>query len=313
MENNIYKSELKLNFKSLSRVIVSPRSLKALYKNVDFESEDLFDLYENENFNKKIENISIIYSFYSYNERKLNMDSKDINYYLPGSSIKGSLFSGEKNIMCDDVKLKENDIVLDWIYKVVDYKEEVKQGIKSNLKIPKYKEFFENIGIEMLNSEKNFEVIVRVFGNSEENISEKLKDTNKKTIRKLDFFISKIKKVLNSIETDKSKTNKTEISENLAKENITENSEEISKMNTTKNLKEILNNIENIKEKYKKKDNKKIITFLGGFKGKVGTISKIGTSSKIGENIKTGLYFDNKTKLPYGLIEIEVLNKSVPN
>ena len=45
MENNIYKSELKLNFKSLSRVIVSPRSLKALYKNIDFFSTNYWQKY----------------------------------------------------------------------------------------------------------------------------------------------------------------------------------------------------------------------------------------------------------------------------
>ena len=90
MKNNLYK----LKLKSLSKVIISPRSSKTMYKDVDFDSKIL-------GLNK--EKISIIYPFYSYNERKINMNVKDINYYLPGSSIKGVFFSKEKNIMCDDV------------------------------------------------------------------------------------------------------------------------------------------------------------------------------------------------------------------
>ena len=43
-----------------------------------------------------------------------------------------------------------------------------------------------------------------------------------------------------------------------------------------------------------------MITFIGGFKGKVGTIYQMK------EDIKTGLYFDSKTYLPYGLVEIKI-------
>lgn len=272
MKNKMFK----LKFKSVSKIAVSPRSSKALYRDIDFDNGTL---------NVGKEKISIIYPFYSYNERKINMSSKSINYYLPGSSIKGALFSKEKNIMCDDIRLKSEHITLDWIYKVVDYNKTLEQST------PKYDKFFENTGIEMLKPEVNFEAIVRVCNNEENIVFGKMIEINKKTMKKFDTFITEIKKVLENIKDNKKKKTT----------NPTKDLEENSKLNTIESLEEILNKIENTKKEYEKKEAKKIIAFLGGFKGKAGTISDIK------EDIETGLYFDNETKLPYGLVEVEIL------
>ena len=260
-----------LKLKSISKIVVSPRSLKTLYKDVDFEEKDMIKPYLNilEEDKKKI---TVIYPFYNYNN-KIEKMIKNPEYYLPGSSVKGAIFFGEKDIRCDDIKLKKEDIVLDLLHKIIDYDEEKCQKNEKNLKIPKYKVFFENLGVEMINFDREFETTIVSL--KEKDISKMLKEVNKKTIDKLKKFNIKISKVLNCLK----------------------NSEEKAAIDE---LKKISNKIgEKIKE-FDNNEKNKIIAFIGGFKGKVGTIYQMK------EDTGTGLYFDNETHLPYGLVEIKI-------
>ena len=262
-----------LKFKSISKIVVSPRSLKILYKGVDFREDDLVKPYSNlekEESNK----ITVIYPFYNYKDKLDEMIEKP-EYYLPGSSIKGSIFPKEEDIRCDDIKLGKEDIVLDLLYKVIDYDEEKCQKSEKDLKIPKYKNFFENLGVEMINFGKEFET--DIISVKKKNILEMLKKVNEKTIDKLNRFANKIEKVIFCLKKIKEK-------------------EAINELNK---LEKILNEIKKIIKKYSKEKDK-MITFIGGFKGKVGTIYQMK------EDTKTGLYFDSKTYLPYGLVEIKI-------
>jgi len=61
---------MKLKFKTISPVILSPRMEKALYKGVDFKEIIMKDTKI-----EKVENINIIYPFYSYEDRDLLSES----------------------------------------------------------------------------------------------------------------------------------------------------------------------------------------------------------------------------------------------
>ena len=67
---------MKLEFTTVSPVILSPRMQKALYKGVDFKEV------ERDIKNQKIEkvnNINIVYPFYSYEDRDL-LSEKSFSY-----------------------------------------------------------------------------------------------------------------------------------------------------------------------------------------------------------------------------------------
>ncbi len=126
----------------LSSVIVSPRSGQALYKGIDeFCLSPDVEIPDSES-NEKHE-FKVIYPFYQYGEYK-KYDPEHVNYYLPGSSVKGALLhrkmSGTK-LMADDVQVPSSAIVLQSLWKA-QYLEEEKKA--------KFALFFENVGIEMM-------------------------------------------------------------------------------------------------------------------------------------------------------------------
>ena len=112
---------VKLKITTISSLILSPRMEKALYKGVDYKN--IKENIKNSNI-VNIDNINIIYPFYSYEERNLLPENEFLyaqEYYIPASSLKGALLSGIKNeddnsfrssILFQDIKISNENIEL---------------------------------------------------------------------------------------------------------------------------------------------------------------------------------------------------------
>ncbi|ALA95109.1 hypothetical protein [Leptotrichia sp. oral taxon 212] len=289
---------MKLKFKTISSVILSPRMEKALYKGVDFKEIIMKDTKI-----EKVENINIVYPFYSYDDRDLLSESNFLyanGYYIPASSLKGALLGSKKDekensfrskILFHDVKIR--DIKLKNLYKF-QYLYEKKDNHEKNKtetaqtstatydkkkdnnetnKIPKYTVFFPGVAIEMLESKKEFESeILMKSSEIKKDFCDKLKENFGITKIKLKNYIAEINKV----------------------ENQEKNQEEYMKK-----LNKIKCNIQ------KQLSSNKNMIFLGGYKGILGSLSQF-SSPQQDENhkITNGFYIDEETLLPYGLVEV---------
>ena len=267
---------MKLKFKTISPVILSPRMEKALYKGVDFKEIIMKDTKI-----EKVENINIIYPFYSYEDRDLLSESIFLyanEYYIPASSLKGALLGSKKDekensfrskLLFHDVKI--SDIKLKNLYKF-QYLYEKKNNNEKN-KTPKYTIFFPGVAIEMLESKKEFESEILIKSSEiKKDFCDKLKENFGITKIKLKNYIAEINKV----------------------ENQEKNQEEYMKK-----LNKIKCNIQ------KKLDSNKNMIFLGGYKGILGSLSQSDLSQQNKEpRITNGFYIDEETLLPYGLVEV---------
>ena len=265
---------MKLKFKTISPVILSPRMEKALYKGVDFKEIIMKDTKI-----EKVENINIIYPFYSYDDRDLLSESNfsySNEYYIPASSLKGALLGSKKDeeensfrskLLFHDVKIR--DIKLKNLYKF-QYLYEKKYNNETN-KIPKYTVFFPGVAIEMLESKKEFEseILMKSSEITEEIFMKKLNEIFASTKKKLDNYLKETKERI-------------EYTQACVKEK----------------LKEVENNIKQL-------DSNKNMIFLGGYKGILGSLSQSDLSQQNKEpRITNGFYIDEETLLPYGLVEV---------
>ena len=265
---------MKLKFKTISPVILSPRMEKALYKGVDFKEIIMKDTKI-----EKVENINIVYPFYSYDDRDLLSESNfsySNEYYIPASSLKGALLGSKKDeeensfrskLLFHDVKIR--DIKLKNLYKF-QYLYEKKYNNEKN-KIPKYTVFFPGVAIEMLESKKEFEseILMKSSEITEEIFMKKLNEVFASTKKKLDNYLKETKERI-------------EYTQACVKEK----------------LKEVENNIKQL-------DSNKNMIFLGGYKGILGSLSQSDLSQQNKEpRITNGFYIDEETLLPYGLVEV---------
>ena len=265
---------MKLKFKTISPVILSPRMEKALYKGVDFKEIIMKDTKI-----EKVENINIVYSFYSYDDRDLLSESNFSyanEYYIPASSLKGALLGSKKDeeensfrnkLLFHDVKIR--DIKLKNLYKF-QYLYEKKDNNEKN-KTPKYTIFFPGVAIEMLESKKEFEseILMKSSEITEEIFMKKLNEVFASTKKKLDNYLKETKERI-------------EYTQACVKEK----------------LKEVENNIKQL-------DSNKNMIFLGGYKGILGSLSQSDLSQQNKESrITNGFYIDEETLLPYGLVEV---------
>jgi hypothetical protein len=269
--------EIKLKFKTISSVILSPRVEKALYKGIDFKSI------------KNDDKTKMIYPFYSYCDRELDADKDyskdDIDYYIPASSLKGALLCENKTeeksirskILVKDINRLKDNIKLDNLYKFQYlYKEDKKV---EEYKVPKLEVFFPNIKIEMLKNGAEFNGEILLKGISKEDFIKKVKATSDSTKKKLEQYIAEVQKRL---------------SEMSKWEQLAQGSK---KFETTKsNLKAIKDNLKLIEN-----EENKYIFFLGGYKGVLGSISELPK-----EELRNGFYIDKEVNLPYGLVEVEL-------
>ena len=291
---------VKLKITTISSLILSPRMEKALYKGVDYKNI-------NENIkNSNIDNINIIYPFYSYEERNLLPENEFLyaqEYYIPASSLKGALLSGTKNeddnsfrssILFQDIKISNENIELKNLYKFQYLYQNDKKKNKDNkqktiYKTPKYSSFFPSIAIEMVGSGKEFETEVSFRCDMSADFKNKLKDSFESTKNKLDNYIEEIEKRITTIES-------------WIEERKLENQVEKGKDNENyiEKLKDIKDNIQKLLQQIQ---NKKNILFLGGYKGILGSLSQLDKK----HNVQNGFYIDEKTMLPYGLIELNII------
>lgn len=295
---------MKLKFKTISPIILSPRMEKALYKGIDFKevNKGIRNLKV-----KNIDSINIVYPFYSYEDRDLLIEDCLLytkEYYIPASSLKGSLLGNKKSdeedslrrkILFQDVKIKNSHIELRNLYKFQylyqknkqDDKEE-NQGNKTKnvnqankYKTLKYDVFFPSVAIEMMDVGNEFECEILFKSEiTEVVLKDKIYKSFDITKEKLNNYVKEIENRVQEIESwiEDGKLEKSEVSD----ENY------IEKLQTIKNnINELLNS------------DKKMI-FLGGYKGILGSLSKLDENT----NIQNGFYIDDETLLPYGLVEI---------
>ena len=281
---------MKLKFKTISPIILSPRMEKALYKGIDFKELMNFEDID-------MQNINIVYPFYSYENRDLLPEKNFLpakEYYIPASSLKGALLGNKKSdeenslrrkILFHDIKINYSHIKLGNIYKFQYLYQEDKKTIQNQAnkyKTPKYDVFFPSVAIEMMKIGNEFEceILLKEPITSEEFFKKKLDENFNITQNKLKNYVKEIE---NRIQEIKSWIKKKEL------EKPEDNDENyIEKLQTIENnINELLNS------------NKKMI-FLGGYKGILASLSKFDENTKV----QNSFYIDNETLLPYGLIEI---------
>ena len=289
---------MKLKFKTISPIILSSRTEKALYKGVDFKELMSFEDID-------MQNINIVYPFYSYESRDL-LPEKNFStakeYYIPASSLKGALLGNKKSdeenslrrkILFQDVKINYSHIKLRNIYKFQYLYQEDKEEIQNQgnqaknvnkankYKTPKYDVFFPSVAIEMMKTGNEFETEILFKSEiTEVVLKDKIYKSFDITKEKLNNYVKEIENRVQEIESwiEDGKLEKSEVSD----ENY------IEKLQTIKNnINELLNS------------NKKMI-FLGGYKGILGSLSKLDENT----NIQNGFYIDDEALLPYGLVEI---------
>ena len=290
---------MKLKFKTISPIILSSRTEKALYKGIDFKELMSFEDID-------MQNINIVYPFYSYESRDL-LPEKNFStakeYYIPASSLKGALLGNKKSdeenslrrkILFQDIKINYSHIKLRNIYKFQYLYQEDKEEIQNQgnqaknvnkankYKTPKYDVFFPSVAIEMMDVGNEFEceILLKEPITSEEFFKKKLDENFNITQNKLKNYVKEIE---NRMQEIKSWIKKKEL------EKPEDNDENyIEKLQTIENnINELLNS------------NKKMI-FLGGYKGILGSLSKLDENT----NIQNGFYIDDEALLPYGLVEI---------
>lgn len=176
--------EIKYEMKVLSSLILSPRSGRALYKDIDeFKASA-------EVSNNKKKEVSCIYPFYQYGEYK-SYHPKDAEYYIPGSSVKGALLSANDKKVCmvDDVEVKNTDIVLRSLYKA-QYIHDTDQENAA------FSVFFENVGVEMIKAGARLNGSLYLEDNVK--FSQILKSANEATRNKMGQMRIYLQSLLNS-------------------------------------------------------------------------------------------------------------------
>ena len=295
---------MKLEFITVSPVILSPRIEKALYKGIDFR--EVTDNTKNLKIEKEenIININFVYPFYSYEDRDLLPEknfSYESKYYIPASSLKGALLVDKTDkdesmlrskILFRDISIGSQYIELNNLYKFQYLYQEV-EGENNNgqenvngkqkleYKSPKFEPFFPGVAIEMIGIDKEFkgEILLK-SGISEETLNRKLEESYYITKIKLDNYIKEIKQRIEKINSW--------IKDGKLKED---------------DEKEYINKLECVEQNIKslvKKDVKLI--FLGGYKSILGSLT---TQLDKNKKVQNGFYIDKESMLPYGLVEVK--------
>jgi hypothetical protein len=268
---------IKYNITTVSSLIVSPRSDRAFYTDLD----DSIGEYCNKNYDKYLDRdgLRIVYPFYRYGQYEC-YSPEQAEYYLPGSSIKGALknpdgkskeINSKQNIMAEDIKIGNDKIVLRNLYKLQYLDEPVKKGA--------LKPFFENVGIEMVRDGVRLEG--ELFSDMD-TVKHLLQDANRVTKQK-------IKQMLEYLEMIK----ETEARKKGCANNV--NTIQVEK----KGCVDVINTII---EKLKPLQNKDNIFLLGGYKGLLHSICL-----NKAEEINSAVFIDQETDLPHGLISIDLV------
>ena len=141
----------------------------------------------------------------------------------------------------------------------------------------------------MIGSGKKFETEVLFRCDVSAEFKNKLEDSFESTKNKLNNYMEEIERRITNIES-------------WIKNRKLENQVEKSKDNENylEKLKKIKDNIQKLLQQIQ---NNKNIVFLGGYKGILGSLSELNQNL----NVQNGFYIDEKTMLPYGLIELSII------
>ena len=255
--------------KTLSPLILSPRSSQAFYKGIDYK-EEAYDY-------------NIIYPFYRYSDYSefnpydpSSPDNIKIDkYYIPGSSIKGALTSGSDDrskslsLFVDDINETEASD-----FKVMPLKKSQYFNLSEDAKIiPKIKSFFDKtVGFEYLNAEVTLSGKVRFSGDFDCLIQKSSDNTTAKCRNDIDALERYIKKIKNR--KDYQDKNKQSDYDNVISE---------------------INEIKDHIAKFIKSSNH--IILLGGYKGMIRSLN-------IPDENAQGAIFTTGKNIPLGFAEI---------
>jgi len=278
-----------ITFKTLSPVSLSPRESYCFYKYIDFESEQLKNFYKEADICQRkkekteeskedddryiVESVNILYPFYQYGEYEI-FDPEKAEYYTPGSSIKGALGWQNKQ---DEEKLYVDDYVVNQTDLTIKIPEKLQQA-NSNSKMPKFKEFFNNVAVEMLKQGVEFTLTVR----STEDIVEYLSDVYDKNREKFKNAVAIVGTLISEMEK-----NKDEIHEN----NTNQSDDWDKKIEEIEDFKKTLESLQ-----------KQDIILLGGYKGEALSKSDMGENGI--NNYQGTFYRDVESEFPFGVVKI---------
>lgn len=275
-----------INLKSITPLIFSNRMNDALYKAVDFAVDFNKDKAEKD-FGELV-STNIVYQFSCYEDRSLRPDktfSYAESYYIPASSIKGALCLEEKyrNIKFKDIKVEKEKIRLSvlkkfqYLYQNEKYIAQKKEDKNAKPKAIKHTDYLPNIRVEMMKSGEciNGEIVLRE--NETIDCNSIVDKVDLKTRLKLSEYLKQIKIICNM-----------EYFKELEKAN-----HDISK------LKKVEDSINRLLERETIK-----IAFVGGFKGLIGGLNNYNFGET--KELRNGFYIDEKTMLPYGLVELNI-------
>lgn len=281
MKNYVHK---KLKINTLSYCIISPREPQAFYAGIDFDKE----------LGGELKGTNIIYPSYRYGTYDIYNPDK-AEYYIPGSSIKGSLLrTAEKDVndirkqlMVDDIVLECGQIKLKkiWKYQNIHNDKNNSEADSVNNKKIEYQIFFQNVAFEMLIPNISLTTDIYIAEGAEEQLKKILIEIDRNTKKQLDdyaYYLSDVEKLMCEKEA-----------------NLQDN--EKNKFNNLKDrINQQKNNVKAIK------DNNYLMS-LGGYKGILRSLKADIKMDKGVEIDKRGaLFIDNETDLPYGIVKVNI-------
>ncbi|MGM0219871.1 hypothetical protein [Enterococcus sp. AZ126] len=257
--NHLLKYSYKIT--TLSKVIFSPREKEAYFiddlGNVNQECGEKQG--ESDQSVETTNSIRIIYPFSRYGMyENYEQPSERIQYYIPGSSMKGVLkrgIEGTYKLLVDDILVPYHHIILQKLVKV--------QYLATDEKKIKVGTFFKNIDIEMC--QENVTLSGQLF--SQQSIINCLKQQHKMSVQLLKQWYETLEQA------------------------TTEKEYDATVISVKNQVKQVLEKSEQATDKY--------LLIVGGYKGLL--LSHLVNSEK---EVKSGLFVDKSTLLPYGMIEI---------
>ena len=267
MKMNKYSYKLTV----ISPVILSPRDSMAIYLSKD-EKAALKE--------KNGIACNIIYPFYQYGEY-LEYSPENTEYYIPGSSIKGSLLAGntlpiERVLMVDDIPVKADKLELIISTHAESLNFLKPENTKLEGKHPSFAKFFENVGLESLKIDSVIEGVLQ----SNFDIAEIVNFAGERAKNRTEEYIRQL------LEIEK-RADGSEYSDK-------------GKEDFTRTLDTVIENLKHLQEKTN-------LLFLGGHKGLLRSLTE---GSAIELLWRSGIYFDDKSYLPFGIVEIEYKKES---
>ena len=214
--------------------------------------------------------IQYLYPFYQYGEYD---STENPQYYIPGSSIKGAIGKsniGSQRLLVDDIRLNSDFIEKRSLTKIqkIDIKNKGNKTIKDEV-------FFPMLKVEMLRS--NVEVEGEMFCNG--SLNETLERMDQESRNRIETWDQYQLKIISELFDQKDKRTQFEAL-----------------------IESPVKKLKALEEKIGKPAH---LLFLGGFKGKI--LAGVKQLEAKNELIPVSFYIDKETSLPYGIVNIEII------